>query len=259
VTADARGVRRALTPAGLDAIVAAIDNAASVAETLQAALRGTYNALLSERGQTVDDYDAANRLDPSAFAIPAAQWEAIAQAIANRAQEWAASATIALDVINLIPSSYDDPAAPVPKAAAADRRPPAHELRVSREAVDVIAACEAHVHALGDYYGHDSPEFLTALRSWHQQLARLFNMGLGAYTRVAKDGDLALLVTTASGLIYGIVFHGTQRRCLADDCHARINDDGTVHSASAETARAHDHTPSYPLDGPRPGQWSAHS
>jgi hypothetical protein len=36
-------------------------------------------------------------------------------------------------------------------------------------------------------------------------------MGFGADTRVSKDGDLSLLVSCASGFVYGVIFHRDHR------------------------------------------------
>ena len=86
-------------------------------------------------------------------------------------------------------------------------------------------------------------------------------MGFGADTRVHRDGDLSLLVTTGSGFTYGLIFHGATRRCTAGDgCTATIADDGTAHPPwSTAVIADHVHQPSFPLDAPRPGSWSMHS
>jgi hypothetical protein len=124
----------------------------------------------------------------------------------------------------------------------------------------VIAACEAHVQALGGYFGWQSPPYLDALASWHRQLARLFGMGLGAHTRVSKDGDRSLLVRTASGIVFAVIFHGARRHCLAQGCAATILDDGRAYPPyQGAPTLDHEHVPSYPLDAPQPGEWSFHS
>jgi hypothetical protein len=220
-------VKRALTPAELDTILAAITNAHSTTQVLVSAMHATFDALLSDTGQSFEDFDADHRLDPGAFAIPTAQWKAIVQAITDRCQEWGTGPAMALDVINIMPSSYQDPDVPVPETAKADRRPHVHEMHVTREATDVIAACAHRVEELGNCFGRDSEEYLTALRSWSNVLSRLFDMGFGADTRVSKDGDLSLLVSCASGFVYGVIFHRTH--------------------------------PADPHGSPQPGEWSLHS
>jgi hypothetical protein len=86
-------------------------------------------------------------------------------------------------------------------------------------------------------------------------------MGLGADTRVSKDGKLSLLVRSGSGLVYAIIFHPDQRRCTRPGCPAVINDDGRAWTYRPELPRCPDdrHEPSYPVDAPAPGTWSFHS
>ena len=85
-------------------------------------------------------------------------------------------------------------------------------------------------------------------------------MGFGAHTRVSRDGDLSLFVSTASGLDLGVIFHGQHRRCTNPACGALITDDSAASPfSSTSTVLDHEHTPSYPLSAPRPGTWSFHS
>jgi hypothetical protein len=271
--ATARKVARALTTAELAGVLDTIARAANSGDLLHSALRAVFDALLEGAGESPatpvpTDPDEAihssaaadRRVNPSDYAIPAAQWQAITSAITNRAAEWGTGALLAFELINLMPAAYEDPAVPAPATARTDYRPHAHHLEASRDATDTIAACEAHVQALGRYFGWQSPPYLNALTSWHRQLARLFGMGLGAHTRISKDGDRSLLVTTASGIVFGVIFHGAPRHCTADGCAATILDDGRAYPPyQGAPALDHEHTPSYPLDAPRPGEWSFHS
>jgi hypothetical protein len=257
--ADTCRVKRPLTAREIDAVLTAIDHAASAIEAVEAAMRATFNALLADRGETIGDYSAERPLDPDQYAIPATQWKAITGAVINRVDEWGAGAALTLDLVNVMPSSYDDPDVPEPQPTKVDRRPRTLELRITREAAEVIAACEARVETLGDHYGRQSDIYLTAERSWRRQLARLFSMNAGAQSHIAKDRDLSLIVQTSSGLVYGVVHHGVPKTCATPGCAARIRDDGTVWSHPGATVLDHRHTPTYPLDGPPPGEWSAHS
>ena len=166
-----------------------------------------------------------------------------------------------MELINLLPSTLDDPAAPMPDLPHVDRRPDLLNLSVSRDAVDVIAAATHHIQALAAHYGPASPQHLTAISSWMTALSRLLSLDFGADTRVHRDGTLSLLVNTGSGFTYGLIFHGTTRCCTAGDgCTASIADDGTVHALSSGAVLAeHVHQPSFSLDAPRPGSWSFHS
>jgi hypothetical protein len=253
-------VKRPLSNNEIQAVLSAVEHATDPGSLLASALRALFDALLADRGETLDSYTAQHRLNPNAYAIPTAHWTAIAAAITNRAQQWGAAATISLDLVNLMPSSYDDPHVPPPAIPATDYRPHRHDLEITREATDVIAASEQHLRDLRDYFGADSPPYLTALASWHHHLARLFEMGLGARTRISKDGPLSLLAQTASGLLYAIIFRPQRRTCSHPNCHTVIHDDGTTQpTPGAAPPPDHAHTPSYPLDAPHPGQWSAHS
>jgi hypothetical protein len=79
-------------------------------------------------------------------------------------------------------------------------------------------------------------------------------------THVACDGALSLYVSTGSGLVFGLIFHGAHRHCTAKDCHTMIRDDGTCYPSHTDApVLDHEHTPSYPLDAPQPGTWSFHS
>lgn len=254
------GVQRPLTPAETDRLMAGIAEATSTAQLLTNTIRALYNALLADTGHTVDDFHAGKRLDPGNCAIPRSQWQALVAAITDRAAQWGTAATLALELVNLMPGFYDDPTVPAPTLPKVDYRPEVHQLHVTRDATDVIAACDAHIHELGTYYGRQSRIYLDALDSWHHQLAQLFSMELGAHTRISADGRLSLLVSTGSGIVFGVIFHGALRRCTADGCAATIRDDGSAYPRySGAPMAAHDHTPSYPLGAPQPGRWSFHS
>ncbi len=254
-------VRRALTATELTAIIGRIDAADSTSGLLAAVIAAVYDTLLADSSLSLTALPDGHQLDPRRFQIPASQWQAITGAVTDRAAAWGTGPELALELINILPGSYDDPAAPVPHLPRPDRRPDLLRLRVSRDAVDVIAAATRHVQALATCYGPASPEHLTASSSWLAALSQLLSLGFGADTRVHRDGRLSLLVNTGSGVTYGLIFHGATRRCTAGDgCTATIADDGTAHALwSAAVLADHLHQPSFPLDAPRPGSWSLHS
>ncbi|MDQ1645715.1 MAG: hypothetical protein QOJ50_1899 [Cryptosporangiaceae bacterium] len=252
-------IQRALTNTEIQAILAAIENATSTADLLHRAVSTIYDALLTGTGATFAGA-TAHSIRPTGYAIPASQWQAIMRAVTDRAAQWGTGAELGLNLVNLMPSSYDDPAVPAPAVPAADHRPYVHQLHVTREATDTIAACDTHVQALGQHYGHQSEIYTEALTSWHHQLARLFSMNLGAETRISRDGPLSLLVFTGSGFTFGVIFHGTRRRCTTTGCAATITDGGAAQPAyPGATVAEHEHQPSHPLDAPQPGEWSFHS
>ena len=259
-TSSGSRVKRPLTNDEVDRVVDAVNEATNAAQLITAAVRTIFTALLSGTGARWEDFTPEHRLNPTDYAIPKSQLDALLGVITSRADEWGTSTQLALDLINVLPSWYDDPAIPAPVIAIEDRRPYVHDIHITREAVDVIADCERHLANLGTYFGWASDVYRTALASWHRNLAGLFAMRLGADTRVNVDGRRSLFVTTGSGYVYAIIWHGERRRCTVDGCGATIGDDGTSSPATtAGSAPEHEHQPSYALDAPQPGEWAAHS
>ncbi|HZM79928.1 MAG TPA: hypothetical protein VFC19_29700 [Candidatus Limnocylindrales bacterium] len=254
-------VRRALTADELTAIIDRIDATFSTGDLLAVAIGSVYDTLLADLGLSTSTLPDGQQLDPRRFQIPSNQWQAITGAVTDRAAAWGTGAELALELINVLPSTYDDPSAPVPDRPRTDRRPDLLQLHITRDAVDVIAAATAHVQAISTHYGPASEQHLQASGSWLAGLTRLLSMGFGADTQVHRDGNLSLLVHTGSGFTYALIFHGATRRCTAGDgCTATIADDGTIHAPYATSSIAdHDHQPSFPLDAPQPGSWSLHS
>ena len=73
-----------------------------------------------------------------------------------RADAFGARVTIAMDLLNVLPATYDDPSAVVPPRPTVDHRPYEHVLTVSREAVSPDSRS-----------GLASVPSLQALRAWH--------------------------------------------------------------------------------------------
>jgi hypothetical protein len=257
-TPDTIQARRPLTDLECDTILAGITAADNTTTLLQHLLNSLYQALLAGAGTALADYDDTRRLDPRSLAIPTTQWQALVDAAVNRAHQWGTGNQLAMELINLMPSSYDDPTVPAPAIAApVDYRPYVHELHIAREAVDVIAACHRRIEALGEHFGWQSTFLQEAARSWLHLSAGLFAMNLGAHTRITRDGALSLHVATGGGLVYGIIFHPTPRTCVLPGCGTTIADDHSPDNSPVN----HDgpHIPSYPIDAPQPGRWSFHS
>ena len=254
-------VRRALSLEEMTPILREIESAESGAAIVTMALRALFTALLLPLGESLDDYSASRRFDPARFAIPRTQWEAISDACGARADAYGARADVVLDLADFMPSTYDDPKAGVPPTRRVDHRPYEQTLKISREATDVIAAASHHCDQLATYFGVDSPEYHDAVRSWQHCLSRLFSMGLGAELWITREDELSLLVNTKTGFTYAIFFYPEARRCVRRGCDAVIDDGGRPCSyvAGAQVCDAGRHTPSYPLDAPRPGRWSLHS
>ncbi len=252
-------VRRALTETEFRALADRIDNAASLSELTDIAVRGLFDTLLADTPRRFADFDDDHRLDPRQFAIPTTQWEALSAAVTSRADQWSAATAILLQLGNIWPSTFDDQAAPVPQLTLTDRRPDQFEIHLSREAADEIANCEVHLSSLANFYGPTSAHYLAALRSWHRLMSGLFATRRGANTTVTRDGHLSLLVI-CDRLTYAVIFHGRPRTCTDPACHATASNDGTWRKPYGNASiRDHTHTPSYPFDAPQPGDWSAHS
>jgi hypothetical protein len=253
-------VQRALTRTELASILAAVSDADSIPQLLHTVITTVYTVLLASLGESLADYGPGRRLDPGAFAIPASQWTAVSEATMAKADAIGGRMAIALDLVSHMPTTYDDPSAAVPDPPP-DQRPYEHVLTVSREAADVIAAASRHCADLAAYFGAGSREFREAAQSWQHHLSQVFSMAFGPQTRISRDGDLSLLVSTASGFTYGLIFHRAPRQCTNDGCTALIDDDGTARVSwpDAPACPGGQHAPSYALDAPHPGSWSFHS
>jgi hypothetical protein len=163
-----------------------------------------------------------------------------------------------MELVNLMPSSYEDPSAPADYPPPPDQRPHEYVLTVTREATDVIAEASARCTDLARNYGPGSTHYLEAIASWQAQLSRLFAMSLGSTARVSRDGELSLLVITNTGFTYAIIFHPARRHCVRPGCTALLPDDGTAR-ADGPACPDGQHRPSFPLTGVQPGTWTFHS
>jgi hypothetical protein len=142
-----------------------------------------------------------------------------------------------------------------------DTRPYTTDFTISREAMDVMQAASNYCLKLRDYYGVSSKRYTMAVETWQRQITMVFARPMGAGVRVMKDNDLSLVVSAASGFVFGLIFHGDKRHCTREGCMAFINDDGTTSKYRYDSPECTDgkHEPSYPLDAPQPGTWSFHS
>lgn len=133
------------------------------------------------------------------------------------------------------------------------------EFTVTRRAAETIQAMRNHVEKIGTDWGKASPEYQEALDSFARQVSTIFSNPIAPKTTVGKDGDLSLIVS--SGIVFGVIFHGTKRYCTTEECGAYLNDDGHAWTYDRERRPVleHEHVPSYPLDAAQPGTWSFHS
>jgi hypothetical protein len=255
--------RRVLTGDGLRAIHAAAQAATSPAQLLHDCLAALDAALRAPASRASGD--ARGQADPpqspsgpAGYAIPSGQWNAVFDAITGRAHVWGLAAEIGLDLaLNLMPAAYDDPdhesdAVPV----LADLRPGEHHLTLTRDAVATIAACQAHLRRLASHYHPASPAYRLAADSWNDLVAVLLTAHPDA--RVTGHGDLGLLIESTGGTAWALTYRLDTRRCTTTGCQAVIDNDATARALSPDaTVLNHQHVPSYPLDGPAPGRWTA--
>jgi hypothetical protein len=257
-------VRRVLTGDDLRAIHAAASAATTPALLLRDCLAALDAAMCRPSGRAGGDASGesgppASRPGSVGYAIPSGQWNAVFDAITGRAHAWGLAAELGLDLaLNLMPAAYDDPTDPggPPLPVLADLRPVEHHLTVTRDAVEVVEACQAHLRKLGFRYHPASPAYRLAADSWSDLVAVLLTGYPDA--RVSGDGHLGLLVEPVGGTAWALTYRPDVRRCTVTGCHAVIDDDATVHAASPDaTVLDHEHVPSYPFDGPAPGRWTA--
>jgi len=254
-------IRRALSLDDMTAVLAQIASATDLSQLLNVMVAAVYDTLLADIGLSLAGLPEGQQVDPRKLFIPTQQHTAIKTAVTNRVGAEVNQTELAIRLIDLLPSTYDDPSAPVPDLAATGAGPGGLQLALTREAVGVITAVGHHIQALARHYGPDSPEHVTAATTWLAALAQIISWSSGPRVRVDRDGALSLLVHTSGGYTFAVIFHGEARHCVAGDgCEALISDDGTVHGLYAHTRLAdHEHEPSFGLDAPRPGHWSTHS
>lgn len=253
-------VRRALSRSELTEALDAVQAAGSTKEILAAVVQGVFGPLLKTVEESLADYGPDRTLDPDAFAIPATQWAAIADACHARADAVGVRAEMAIALAELMPVGYDDPTVTVALRPTIDHRPPEHVLTVSREATDEITAASKRCEQLGAYFGAGSPQHLNAVHTWQRGITEVFSMGFGAATTITRQSPMSLLITSSSGYVYALVFHPDPRVCTNPGCGAAIDDNGNPHTPGTGTTPCSDgHRPSYPLDAPHPGIWQLHS
>jgi hypothetical protein len=248
-------VRRPLTVDELQQIHAAITTADSTPTIIAAVLGAVFDALLADTGTRLADFGPERPLNPRDYSIPRTQWTAITTAAANHAGRWGSGATTAVELLNRLPDSYDDPDSPDPGWPQPDHRPTVMQLRLDRDATDVVAAAHLHLDALAGHYGPASARHLDALTSWTTALGTLLRLNLGSPVQVHRDGPLSLLVNAPS-LTYTVLFHGQPRTCTMPDCGIRLPDQPDTTNIDPDRCQ---HRPSYPYDAPQPGTWTIHS
>lgn len=263
-------VRRVLTTADLAAIHAAARAATDPAQLLQATLAVLNTALHTptDRTNTQAPDDTipgstnarARTSPPGGYAIPTSQWDTVFTIVTDRAQAWGLAAELDLDLaLNLLPATYDPDPQDIPAPPIlADLRPSQHHLTLTRDAIEQVAACQTHLQRLRSRYHPAAPAYRHAADSWTDLLTVLLTAHPDA--QVTSYGHLGLLIESAGGTTWALTYRPQARRCTTPGCGAVIDDDGTARAPAPDSGVLdHEHTPSYPLDGPAPGVWAAAS
>lgn len=90
-----------------------------------------------------------------------------------------------------------------------------HLLHVHDRAVEAIAKMRDQVAVATEFWKypkHDDGGYALKMPvSLANQLCSLMGTGLGRDTNVYRDDELSLYVTTASGIVYGMIFHSKDR------------------------------------------------
>lgn len=249
------GTRRPFTVEELDRIHTAITTADSPPTLIAAVLSAVFDMLLADTGLRVTDFGSDRPLNPDDYAIPHTQWTAVTAAATSHAARWGTGATVAVELSNRLPDSYDDPHTPDPGWPHPDLRPAVLDLHLDRDATDVVAAAHLHLDALAAHYGPASARHLDALTSWTTAVGMLLRLNLGSPVHVHRDRPLSLLIK-APGLTYAVLFHGQPRSCTMPGCGIRLPDEPDTTGIDADGC---EHRPSYPYGAPQPGTWTAHS
>lgn len=252
-------VRRELSRSELTAALDAMEAAGSTKEILAAVVQYVFGALLVTAGDTLANYGPERTLNPTDYAIPATQWNAITSACQARADAFGTRAEIALTLVDIMPDRYDDPTVTIALRPSIDHRPREHVLTVSREATDEIATASAHCDTLGASYGDGSPQHLRAVRTLQRGICAVFSMIFGAATKITRHGPMSLLITSSSGYVYALDFHPDPRVCLNAGCGALLDGDANLSQPATAPCPAGRHRPSYPSEAPQPGVWELHS
>jgi hypothetical protein len=255
--------RRPLTDTELGDVFAEIDAATTPTDTMARTIRAVYTALLDGVDRPGVGFGPGQHIDPNDFVIPDTQWRAIVAVATNRAEEWGSAAELTLDVLNYMPGTYDDPTVATPTPTLPDCRPLIHQLNVTRDAVDVIAANSRYLDDLAAAHGADSLAVRMATATWYRHLTDLLVTNAGGHAVVRADGQRSLHVTTATGFSYGIVFHPHPHPYPDQNGGPVSTTDpgtgGTAAATSHTTVDGHGVRLGRDADAPEPGVWVAHS
>jgi hypothetical protein len=123
-------IRRALTIDEMTVILVRITAVEDLTQLLPTVVTAVYDTLLADLGLSLHALPKGQQLDPRQFLIPAQQWDAISTAVTHRAAF--AGGRPSMSLVDLLPSTYDDPAAPVPDLTGTDQQPDGLEVSLTR-------------------------------------------------------------------------------------------------------------------------------
>lgn len=150
-----------------------------------------------------------------------------------------------------------------------------HEMRVTEQAAEALTAMHEQAAGVAAAWGRSHPDTaIKCLTSLSRNTAQLFNTFFGNTSTISRDGELSLFVSTASGYVYGLIFHGDwvdpaqpedpangRATRMGRYCFAVVDDsDGRRcgHPFVNGEATCEGHNPVC-IAAPVPGTWSFHS
>jgi hypothetical protein len=156
-----------------------------------------------------------------------------------------------------------------------------HTIKAHKLASDTLQAMGLQAQLVAQAWERIDPELaLRTTTSLARQTTQLFNMFFGQESTITKDGDLNLYVQTASGFVFGVIFHPVHYRVDApEEADYRLTYGsaapregrycvqevpvadpvrrcGQPYREGQPTCKGHD---PFPMAVPMPGEWSFHS
>jgi hypothetical protein len=151
-----------------------------------------------------------------------------------------------------------------------------HTITVHKKAAETLAEMDLQAQAVLNMWKGIDTELATAgIVSLARQTTQLFNMFFGNNSRITRDGELCLFVSTGTGFVFGVIFHPKHYRVdppLEGDVrlYTKVPREGRYCMLSTEAGycakplsqgkRTCDHQDADPIYIlPIPGEWSFHS
>lgn len=128
-------------------------------------------------------------------------------------------------------------------------------MEISASGQEALNAATDYCGLLEAYWGESDNTTLHARKSLLNSIAQMMRLG----GRWWKDGEMALVGSTPSGLVVGVIPHMVKPRCMkCDYWHGKSG--VFTYKPTAEALRCEgEHEWSLPPNAPAPVVWSTHS